>query len=145
MTEMRPFHVAVASLFFLVSADARAYPAVQKRGAFGTFMTELATAAKRHDMRAMRRMTNRGFTVGEELDRRSSLHELDHSPGMRRALVSLVQNGGCYRTGPLVQCELPDTGPELDHMPLPRSTAAIFERVRGGWKMNALYASYAPP
>lgn len=141
---MRLLH-AIASILVLSSASANAYPEVERHGAFGAFMAQLATAAKRHDMRAMRRMTNRGFTTGEELDRRSSLHELGHSPGMQRALAILAQYGACYRTGPrLVQCETPDPGPELDHTRLKQTTTAIFERGRDGWKMNALYASYAP-
>jgi len=145
MTDMRPFHVAIASVFFLVTSDARAYPEVERHGPFGEFMAQLGTAAKRHDMRAMRRLASRDFTTGEELGRRSSLAELDHEPGMRRALAILAEHGGCYRTGPrLVQCETPDPGPELDHTRLPRSTFAIFERHRDGWKMNALGASYAP-
>ena len=91
-------------------------------------------------------MTARDFTTGEELGRRSSLHELDHSPGMRKALAIVAQYGACYRTGPrLVQCETPDPGPELDHTRLKQVTTAIFERGQSGWKMNALYASYAPP
>jgi len=142
---MRLVHAAIASIVLFTSMNARAYPEVEKRGAFGRFMAQLATAAKQHDMRAMRRMTSRGFTVGEELGRRSSLGEIDRSPGLRRALAILAQYGGCYRTGPrLVQCELPDTGPDLDHTRAPRSSTAIFEHGQGGWKMNALFASYAP-
>jgi len=142
---MRLVSIAVGLVLVLASADANAYPEVQRRGAFGAFMTELGTAAKRHDMRAMRRLASRDFTTGEELGRRSSLAELDHEPGMRRALAILAEHGACYRTGPrLVQCETPDPGPELDHTRLPRSTFAIFERHRDGWKMNTLGASYTP-
>jgi hypothetical protein len=135
--------IVIAGLF--VATDASAYPRVERRGDFGAFMARLGTAAHRHDMRTLRQLTDRKFTVGQKLDRRSSLATVDHEPGLRHALAVLAEFGGCYRTGAnLVQCETPDPGPELDYARLTHVTSAIFERTRDGWKMNEISASYFP-
>jgi hypothetical protein len=131
--------LAVAILF--VGADANAYSRVARRGAFGAFLSQLGSSARHQDMRALRRMTDRDFTVGEELDRSASLGALGHDASMRLTLAAIADHGACYRTAPaLVQCELPDPGPNLDHTKRSRSSIAIFERTRHGWKLGALYA-----
>ena len=127
-------------LTLLFTHDASAYARVQHRGSFGAFSNEVASAARRGDMRAMRKLVDREFTVGEELGRDSSLSILAHDASARHVLAITADRGACYRTGPkLVQCELPDAGPNLDHTKL-RTSIAIFERGRRGWRLNAFYA-----
>ncbi len=138
---MRHLALVFALAVVLVGVDANAYSRVGHRGAFGAFLSQLGSAARRQDIRALRRMTDRGFTVGEELERADSLDALDHDASMRRALAALADHGVCYRTAPaLVQCELPDPGANLGHTKRSRSSIAIFERTRHGWKLGALYA-----
>jgi hypothetical protein len=140
---LKPVLVVIAGL--VIATDASAYPRVERRGDFAAFMSRLGTAARRHDMRTLRRLTDRDFTIGEEHDRRTSLATVDHEPGLRRVLAAIADHGACYRTGAnLVQCELPDPGPELDHTRLKQTSFAIFERGHHGWKMNVIGASYTP-
>jgi len=112
------------------------YPAMPKTGSFGHHLAKLRAAASTHDMKSFARLTTGDFTVGEELDRASSL-ALVHLP----AVVRLIDRGACYRTGPgLVQCELPDPGPSLDHTKLSHSTIAIFEHTKHGWRLGLFSA-----
>ena len=118
---------------------AHAYERAPRTRSFRSYLSHLRHAAKRRDVTAVGRLASADFTIGEELDRRSSLDELRAHPESLAMLARLVDHGACYRTGPqLVQCELPDPGPELDHTKRgsARTTLAIFERSRRGWRMN---------
>jgi len=134
----------IASLFalglVLASSEADAgYARVAHRGSFGAFLNQVASAARRSDMRAMRRLVDKEFTIGEELGREDSLATLAHDASMRRWLAATADHGGCYRTARnIVQCELPDPGPGLDHTKS-RTSIAMFERTRRGWRLNAFF------
>ncbi len=124
----------------LLASHAHAYPRVPHHGALGAFLSELAIAARASDMHAIRRLTDREFTIGEELGRDDSLRALAHDASMRKWLAATADHGACYRTtSTQVQCELPDPGANLDHTKL-RTSIAMLEHTRHGWKLVAFYA-----
>ena len=112
----------------LSTSQAHAYPRMPHQGAFGAFLSEIASAARRSDMRAIRRMTDREFTIGEELDRETSLAALARDASMRKWLAATADHGTCYRTAPtVVQCEL-------------GASIAMIGHTRHGWRLSAFYA-----
>jgi hypothetical protein len=126
--------IAIVLATLLLPTTALAYPRVPKTKSFGSFVHRMRRAAAHGDTKAIARATTLDFTVGEELARAPSLIEL-RNPVMLSALVGLLDRGVCYRTGKgLVQCELPDPGPNLEHRG--PSLLGIFQRTKHGWKMG---------
>lgn len=133
---MRLVSLVLGLSLLLASRDADAYARVPRSGAFGTYLTSLASAARRHDARGLRRLSDRELSIGEEI----VIDPARMNARQRRVLVDLVQRGACYRISRAqIQCELPDPGPNLDHTKLPRSSIAMFAHTRHGWRLVALY------
>ena len=126
----------------LLPQVANAYAVVPKTGSFGKHLSQLRKAAVKHRMKSFARLTMSDFTVGEELDRASSLDVIRSEPKRWSELVRLIDHGRCYSTGRgLVQCELPDPGPLLDHTKFHGSSLlAIFEHTRRGWRLGLFSA-----
>lgn len=137
MKNIKNFYLLIAILFFSIVVHATTQKEISKD--FKLFLAQLKRIAKNKDNAQLAKITGPHFTVGEELNRESSLEAIKKNPKSFADLLLIVDHGGCYRTDPLlVQCESPDPGPELKHSDSKQSILLIAQRYGKVWKINVL-------
>lgn len=100
------------------------------------FMSRVRAVAAAHDVRALAKLVDREFTVGEELPRSSSLASLRSDPQVLDELVTVIDSGHCDIEPSRAQCEAHIAGSAPE-----RRTIVIFLRERHRWRLGVFAPS----
>jgi hypothetical protein len=96
------------------------------------FMSRVRIVAAARDARALAKLVDRGFTIGEELPRSYSLSAIRAKPAVLDELVSVIDNGRCTVDETSAQCTVHIAGSAPE-----RRTFVAFVRERGRWRLGA--------
>jgi hypothetical protein len=124
--------LALVLLTTVAHADTSASEEAQPRPRdLQVFMSRVRTVAVTRNARALAKLVDREFTIGEELPRSYSLSAIRARPAVLDELVTLLDKGRCDVEERRAQCEV-----HIDGSPSGRRTLTIFLREGGRWRLG---------